>query len=409
MHKTPIDVSTDLPQGITALDGKRIIFVFELLILGGAERQGLLLAKYLKHTCGAEVEVWGFRHTGRVTNECEDLGIPWRLVPFEWVLSRSRRVRSLITFTLALRAAKPDVILPYTMLPNIACALVWPYTGARVCVWNQRDAGLHRVGKRAESWAIQRIPLFIANSSSGTKFLAGTLRINPAKIRMINNGVSLRPAEADRAAWRHSLALSRSATVACMVANLHAHKDHKTLLRAWRKVLGGHPRTSEPPVLLLAGYSYGSTAEQLEALALELDLGKSVRFLGEVRDITGLLSAVDIGVFSSRLEGCPNGVLECMASGLPVAGTDIPGLRQALGPDGYGYLAPPGDADTLAKHILRFMAARDLRLRVGALNRQRIERDFSPERMVQQTASVLGTALQKTASRCSGSFPTVCL
>jgi len=227
------------------------------------------------------------------------------------------------------------------------------------------------------------------------------LRIDSAKIKMINNGVHLRPAEADRATWRKSLALSPSATAACMVANLHSGKDHTTLLKAWRQVLDGHPRTSEPPVLLLAGHSYGSAAEELEALALDLDLGKSARFLGEVRDITGLLTAVDIGVFSSRSEGCPNGVLECMASGLPVAGTDIPGLRQALGPDGYEFLAPPGDPGTLAKHILRFIADRDLRERAGARNRERIERDFSPQRMAQQTASILGTALQEKASRCS--------
>src|SRR2546426_8921983 len=89
----------------------------------------------------------------------------------------------------------------------------------------------------------------------------------------------------------------------------------------------------------------------MRALARELNLGRSVRFLGPVDDVPGLLSAVDLAVLSSTSEGCPNAVLECMASGLPVVATDIPGIRKAVGPSGYNYLAPPDDARSFAERI----------------------------------------------------------
>ena len=80
---------------------------------------------------------------------------------------------------------------------------------------------------------------------------------------------------------------------------------------------------------------------QVEALIQELKIVSSVRLVGEVPDLANLLGALDLGVFSSRFEGCPNGVLECMAAGLPVVATDIPGIIEAVGSDMKSYLIYP--------------------------------------------------------------------
>jgi glycosyltransferase involved in cell wall biosynthesis len=162
-----------------------------------------------------------------------------------------------------------------------------------------------------------------------------------------------------------------------MVANLTHQKDHTTLLRAWRAVVDQSSDRTSAPILLLAGY-FGDAYDALRRLAQELRLGKTVRFLGQVHDISGLLSAIDIGVLSSPGEGSPNGVLECMAAGLPVVGTDIPGIREAVGPDGFPYLAPPDDADALAARILTLAADPAARARAGSANQRRIETTFTP-------------------------------
>jgi len=70
-----------------------------------------------------------------------------------------------------------------------------------------------------------------------------------------------------------------------------------------------------------------------------------------------------------------------MALGKAVVGTDIPGMREALGPGHEAFLAPPGEADRLAAATLSLLADPDERRRAGARNRRRIESRFSIDAM----------------------------
>jgi len=375
--------------------GKRIIVVIHNLMLGGAERQALLLARYLLHDQHAHVQIWALSPApGRVAPLCEAEGIPWRIVPMTWPANQIMRYKAWVKFAWTLRQAQPDIILSYAMRANVVCGLIWRLTGARLCIWGQRDEGRSaNVGRPFQQWAARQVPYFISNSQHGKDFLIQTLGVKPDKIRVIDNGVELAQPKADRAWWRNQLGVGEDCVLACMVARLHRMKDHATLLRAWRQVIDRLGETGPPAVLLLAG-RFADTYESLQELVQELELGQTVRFLGEVEDISGLLGAIDLGVFSSRYEGVPNGVLECMAAGLAVAGTASPGICEAVGPDGYPFLAPPGDAETLADRTLRLILNPVLRAEVAAKNRHRIEMVFSPQRMCEETSGIIKHGLE---------------
>jgi glycosyltransferase involved in cell wall biosynthesis len=120
-----------------------------------------------------------------------------------------------------------------------------------------------------------------------------------------------------------------------------------------------------------------------------LQIDDSVRFVGPVSDVAGLLGAVDVGVFSSRSEGCPNAVLESMAVGLPVAGTDTEGIREVVGPAGARLLTAPGDSEALAAVLLTLANDPQLCGEIGAANRQRVRNNYDPRRMCKETAALL--------------------
>jgi glycosyltransferase involved in cell wall biosynthesis len=358
------------------VNGRRVIIVLGNLELGGAERQALILARHLSQR--NQVEVWGFNKSGPVADSCEQHGIPWRVEPVN-----AQRLESVRRVAWCLRAASPDVLLPYTWLPNVVCGFVWKWTGARVCVWNQRDEGLFLPRTTWERWAVQRTPRFISNSQGGARFLIEKLKVDPAKVNVVHNGIERSTPQMDRNAWRKRLEIDDASFVACMVANLHTNKDHETLLRAWRIVMMELRREA---VLVLAGRHDGAY-ESLVALTRELEIERGVRFAGQVDDVAGLLSTVDIGVFSSRSEGCPNGVLECMAAGLAIAATDIEAVRDVVGsPE---FLAPVGNERALAHSILRLADDPELCVRLGAENRERIVEEYDARRMCEEFVELI--------------------
>lgn len=371
---------------MSVLHGLRFIFVLGDLELGGAERQALLVARHLVEREQAKVEIWGFNRTGPVASLCEAHQIPCRVIEYPPRAGPLRRKLAHAKLVRSLRKARPDVLLPYTFLPNVVCGLIWQKTGARLCVWNQRDEGLVATAARWEKRAVRQTPRFISNSRAGARYLVQELRVDPARISVVHNGVELASPQLDRQSWRKRLEIEEDSFVACMIANLHAHKDHATLLQAWRMVAEALKSAGRNAVLVLAGRHYGAY-ESLVALTKELRIAAQVRFAGQVEDVAGLLGAVDLGVFSSRSEGCPNGLLECMAAGLAVAATNVEGIREVVGTT--EFLAPPGDASRLATIILKLAADPGLCASSGAANRSRVATLYDPRRLVHETVAVL--------------------
>lgn len=374
------------PATNSTLKGRRIVFVLFNLELGGAERQALILARHLVEQEKAEVEVWGFNKPGPVAQSCERIGVPWRVVPYPFKSGRVARFAGLARVARRLRRARPEILLPYTFVPNVICGLIWRWTGAQACVWNQRDEGVTPFISEWARSASQRTPMFVSNSRAGERFLTDRLKVDPGRVRVIENGIEQLSAAGDRSSWRARLEIADDSFVACMVANLHDNKDHRTLLRAWRRVVEGC--NGRKAVLVLAGRHDGAY-ESLVSLSRELDLNGHVRFAGQVSDVPGLLSAADVAVFSSVTEGCPNGVLESMAAGLAVAGTDIEGIRSVIAPAGLEFLAPPQDYEALAGAILKLEKDSDLRVTIGAENQQRVKEKYSAARMCEETVAVL--------------------
>lgn len=363
----------------------KAIFIFDTLELGGAERQGLLLARYLQAR-GDVVQIWGLTGApGRLAARCNEYGLAWRAVDLAWERRLSRAPRNLWTLhrlAAALRAEQPDVLLPYTYFSNVLAGLVWRRTGARTCVWNQRDAGLYF--DRFDPWraaATRLVRDYVANSTAGASALA---RLTSRSVEIVHNGIELASPLDDRETWRARLG-ARS-LLATMVANLHANKDHATLIRAWQRVVAVVPDA----VLALAGREE-ETGRDIRALVGELGLADRVRFLGSIDDVAGLYAASDVCVHAATSEGFPNVVVEAMAAGVPVVATDLPGIREAVGPVGAAYLTPTGDASALAAQILAFHADRGLAAQFGKSASSYVREQLSATRMCETMVRYLSS------------------
>ena len=200
------------------------------------------------------------------------------------------------------------MLLPYCDLPNVVCGLVWQYTGATTCIWNQRDVLPSTLGDALARRAVQNTPVLVSNSSHAAAHLVDELGATPGHVSVVRNGVALPSARASRAEWRARLGVDDHAVVVCALAHFHERKDHATLVRAWRAAATRFADDLTSAVLVLAGRDDGDR-EPIEAFVRDLGLENSVRFAGDVDDVAGLLSAADAGVLSSAGRGLP----ECAA------------------------------------------------------------------------------------------------
>lgn len=373
------------------LSGLKIVLLIGYFGRGGSQRQAYLLSRQLLQLYRANVEVWALTWGGDYAQDFEAAGVRTRAMEFKvprcpvpgvWLLYWIAR---LWRFRKELKKAKVDILLPFTTWPNVVAGLTYRWAGVRLCVWGERSAGTERV-EGVDRIAVRQFRRFVANSSAGIEFLVRAMKIPRERISFIPNGVEepKRPSGID---WRLRLAVQPGQLLVVMVANITKFKDHATLLRAWQMVQDAW--TGDPkPLLALAG-EFGNAYEDCLRIADDAELFGTVRFLGGVADVSGLLAVCDLTVFSSPNEGMPNAVLECMGAGKAVVASDLPGVRDALGADSSGVLAKPGDAAELTRKLLWLLRDAPLRKNLGDANRERILSEFSVDVMVNRFAEIM--------------------
>jgi glycosyltransferase involved in cell wall biosynthesis len=365
----------------------KIIFVTLSLELGGSERRAITLAKYFKRQ-GAEVQFWGFNGPGVLSQLCEEVNILWRVVPFNWYQSPRNRLVDLFQLLKQLRKANPDVLMPHTLIPNTVCGLIWRWSGAKKCVGYEGGYEFGLIDRKWETFAARQLSSTICNAHHLAKAMMEYYALDQNKVQIIRNGVELPQALHPCAWWRAKLGAEEGAFLASMVANLSAFKDHETLIRVWRLVLDRLPEHERNAKLVLAGKDFG-TESNLRRLVAELRLEDNVLFLGQVDDISGLLQSVDLGVYSSRSEGSPNGILECMHAGLAMAATDVAGTREVLGEYQHPWLASPDNPGQFVQNILALKQDLVLRKKLGNYNKDRVTKEYSLEKMCKITESLI--------------------
>jgi glycosyltransferase involved in cell wall biosynthesis len=266
--------------------------------------------------------------------------------------------------------------------------------GVPIVISSRRGLGNFKAG-HAHYLLLERLAnvmtdLWVANSETVRQDTARQEGVDPARIRVIPNGVDSDrfAASPDRSALRRRLGLPVDGPLLLTVSNLIHYKGHGTLLEAMPLITRTHPTA----MIVLAGD--GPMRVEIDRRIATSGLAESVRLLGERRDVPDLLRAADLLVHPSDEEGFPNAILEAMAAGLPVVATRVGGTPELVLDGATGILVPPRSPTDLAAAVSRLLADPSLADQMGAAGRERAVREFPLARMVEQTETLYAEVLR---------------
>ncbi len=135
----------------------------------------------------------------------------------------------------------------------------------------------------------------------------------------------------------------------------------------------------------------GPERQHLENLAAAKGVAKCVTFHGWLQppQVADTLSKASGFVHPARWDPFPVAVLEAMAAGLPVLGSDASGSVVDRVEDGVsGFVHRTGDSEQLAEHLIKLFADLDTPGRMGAAARRQAE-EWPPERGVRIIKNII--------------------
>ncbi len=94
------------------------------------------------------------------------------------------------------------------------------------------------------------------------------------------------------------------------------------------------------------------------------------------------LSTASVFVYKSDMEGLGSGVLAAMAAGVPVVASNVGGLSEIMESGKTGFLVGDGD---FATPVRRLLEDAELAAQMARAARERVQQEFSVERMVEKT------------------------
>lgn len=209
------------------------------------------------------------------------------------------------------------------------------------------------------------------------------------KLHVVHNGSPSCPrdlvADENLAAFRGEGPLAACLTV------LRPQKSVSVFVDAAPRVL------AEVPSARLAVVGDGPLRSELEAQAERMELDpERFRFFGFEPPAARQLGSIDAFVLPSSWEAFAISILEAMACGVPQVATDVGGTSEALIDGETGLLCPPGDSSALADRLVRILSDDPGRAAMGAASRERHDRLFTVERMVERTADLYERVLGGT-------------
>jgi len=309
----------------------------------------------------------------------------------------------LMRFFRLLRAEKPDVLLCYTVKPNVFGSLA--AHALRIPVVNNvaglgtvfiKGGWLNQLVRALYRIALSRsVKVFFQNDDDRQLFVSGGLVYEAIAARLPGSGIDL-------VKFQPTALPARPVVRFLLIARMLWDKGVGEFVEAARLL---KQRGIEAECCLLGFLDVQNPAaisrKQMEDWMAE----GVVRYLGVSDTVREKIALADCVVLPSFYrEGTPRTLLEAAAMARPIVTTDSVGCRDVVDDGVNGYLCKPRDASDLAAKMERIVRMSPAEREVmGASGRIKIEREFDEQIVIDKYLSAIEAVLAKKPSETPSS------
>ncbi len=296
-------------------------------------------------------------------------------------------LKLLFQYRKLLKEIQPDVVLTYTIKPNIygglACRMAKiPYLSNITGLGSAIHSGgltqkllLFLYGLSAKKASC----LFFQNSQNRSFFQENNI-ISENNVLLPGSGVNLKD-YAYEAYPAEDLPLSF-----LFIGRLMRDKGVGELVEAARNIRKDYPQITFDLV--------GFCEEEYQDTFSELNEGTVVNALGQQQNVKEFIKTHSATVLPSYHEGTANVLLESASMGRPCIASRIPGCMEIIDEGATGYLCEAKDALSLEEALRKFIRLSYAeRKEMGVLGRLKMEREYDRTIIIEQYLQEIGKVL----------------
>lgn len=287
-----------------------------------------------------------------------------------------------------LRELQPAVVHTHNLAALEAMVPAWAAgVPARIHGEHGRSAVDPHGARRRYQWVRRAyspfVSRYVAVSQDLERYLRDRVGIAADRIVQLYNGVDshrFHPVVDARAAIADCPFRRPEHWLVGTVGRMDPVKDQSTLARAFVLALEMHPAARNRMRLVMVGE--GALRAEAERILQDGGARELAWFAGKRDDIPEIMPGLDCFVLPSQGEGISNTILEAMACAIPVVATRVGGNVELVEDGITGRLVPAADPSALARALVRYFEDSALAHQHGRAGRDRVEKSFSLDRMV---------------------------
>jgi len=354
----------------------KIIILNNWLISGGAEKQGLILAKTLNLHFKVYLCIY-------YSHKIEDkFLIEVKANNIELVLLRGSHLNKILSFYRFCKKEKVSIIISYLFVGNLINSIV----GTKLKI-NHRIGGIRSSKQTAFKNFIQRflhnhlLTLTISNSYQA-KAECTEYGYNHKKMIVIHNCFEFN----DETYKKSDKTITKIITVARFVNE----KDYLTSIKAVRYAISNSKKNDIHYTIL----GYGELESQIRSWIEQYELNKNVTIVINPQNVDEFLAQSDVYLSTSLFEGLSNSIMEGMSFSLPILATNVGDNCQLVKHNFNGYLTETGDFELLGKYILELSKNAEKRFDFGKNSYIHLKENFSSEKFKHNYLNLINKLLQ---------------